>query len=56
MSEHKYRKPQVKTMTVHEILETLGPVSCGSGAALGTPGSGQGTGTTPAGAGLEQLK
>ena len=32
---NKYQKPQVKTMTVHEILETLGPVSCGSGSALG---------------------
>ena len=31
-----YEKPAVKTLTVSQILENLGPVSCGSGLVLGT--------------------
>jgi hypothetical protein len=31
-----YKKPEIKTLTVSQILETMGPVSCGSGRALGT--------------------
>jgi len=40
MSPERYLKPEIKTLTVGQILESLGPVSCGSGAPLGAGGAG----------------
>ena len=39
MSPQRYLKPEIKTLTVGQILESLGPVSCGSGLPLGPGGS-----------------
>ena len=39
MSSRKYTKPSIKTLPVAEILESLGPVSCGSGFPLNGAGS-----------------
>jgi hypothetical protein len=36
---NEYTRPEIKTLSVGEILETLGPVSCGSGVPLGSVGS-----------------
>ena len=44
-----YTKPEIRTLSVGEILETLGPVSCGSGSPLG--GDASFSPSTPAGSG-----
>lgn len=39
MPRQRYVKPEIKTLTMGQILESLGPVSCGSGVPLGPGGS-----------------
>jgi len=39
MRYRSYVKPAIKTLTTGEILESLGPVSCGSGIPPTGPGS-----------------
>ena len=39
MRPSRYVKPEIKTLTVGELLESLGPVSCGSGIPLGPGGA-----------------
>ena len=39
MRSRQYIEPAIKTLTTREILESLGPVSCGSGIPIGPGGA-----------------